>query len=108
MKIYNKLVRDRIPEIIEAEGKKATVRVLDEVEYRKALLEKLVEEAQEAHVTRGDSNELAKEIGDVLEVVDALVSAFGLDRNGIEELKKNRREKRGGFKKKLFLESAEE
>jgi len=40
MKIYNKLVRDRIPEIIEAEGKRVTVRVLDEAEYRKALLEK--------------------------------------------------------------------
>lgn len=108
MKIYNKLVRDRIPEIIEAEGKKATVRVLDEAEYRKALLEKLVEEAREAVAANGDPKELAKEIGDVLEVVDALAVAFGLDRNQIEELKRDRRERRGGFAKKLFLESAED
>ena len=107
MKTYNKLVRDRIPEIIEADGEKPTVRVLGESEYKTALLEKLVEEAREAVATNGDPKELAKEIGDVLEVVDAMVGAFGLDLSQIEEVKKKRREARGGFEKRLFLESTE-
>lgn len=108
MKIYNKLVRDRIPEIIEAEGKKATVRVLEGGEYKQALLEKLVEEAREAVAANSDPKELSKEIGDVLEVIDAVVAEFGLDRGQVEELRRKRREDRGGFEKKLLLESAEE
>ena len=106
MKTYNKLVRDRIPEIIEADGETPKVRILGEAEYKTALLEKLVEEAREALATNGDPKELAKEIGDVLEVVDATVEAYGLDRSQIEEIKKKRRESRGGFEKRLFLESA--
>ena len=50
---YNKLVRDRIPEIIGSRGDHAVIRVLDEAAYRDALLAKLVEEAQEAIGARG-------------------------------------------------------
>jgi len=107
MKVYNKLVRDRIPEIIEADGEKPNVRVLGEAEYKTALLEKLVEEAQETLAAKGDPKELVKEIGDVLEVVDAMIEAFGLDRAQVEELKGKRKSDRGGFEKRLFLESAE-
>jgi len=106
MKVYNKLVRDRIPEIIEADGKTPKVRVLDGSEYKTALLEKLVEEAREALAASGDPKELAREIGDVLEVVDAMIEAFGLDRTRVEELRRGRKESRGGFEKRLFLESA--
>jgi predicted house-cleaning noncanonical NTP pyrophosphatase (MazG superfamily) len=105
MKTYNKLVRDRIPEIIEADGKKPKVRVLSEVEYKTALLEKLVEESREVLATAGEKKELIKEIGDVLEVIDALVEAYDLDKSQIEELKAKRRRERGGFEKRLFLES---
>jgi predicted house-cleaning noncanonical NTP pyrophosphatase (MazG superfamily) len=107
MKTYNKLVRDRIPEIIEADGETPKVRILGEAEYKAALLEKLVEEAREALATSGDPKELSKEIGDVLEVIDAMIEAFGLDRSQIGELKRRRKELRGGFSKKIFLESAE-
>ncbi len=105
MKIYNKLVRDRIPEIIEADGKTPKVRILSEAEYKTSLLEKLVEEAKEALATKGDQKELAKEIGDIQEVIDASVEAFKLDRSQIETLKQKRKTDRGGFEKKLFLES---
>ena len=104
MKTYNKLVRDKIPEIIEADGEMPKVRILGEAEYKVALLEKLVEESREAMAAKGDPKELSKEIGDVLEVIDATIEAFGLDRSRIEESKQKRKESRGGFEKRLFLE----
>jgi predicted house-cleaning noncanonical NTP pyrophosphatase (MazG superfamily) len=78
---------------------------LDEADYKVALLEKLVEEAREVLGTVGEKKELVREIGDVLEVVDALVEAYGLERSQIEELKVRRAKERGAFKKRLFLES---
>ena len=107
MKTYNKLVRDKIPDIIEADGETPKVRILNEAEYKTALLEKLVEEAREALAANRDPKELVKEIGDVLEVIDAIVEAFGLDPSQIENLKMKRKNDRGGFEKRLFLESAE-
>jgi predicted house-cleaning noncanonical NTP pyrophosphatase (MazG superfamily) len=107
IKIYNKLVRDKIPEIIEADGEEPKVRILSESDYRKALLEKLVEESREALETGGDPEKLAMEIGDVLEVVDATVKAHHLNWGQIEEARRKRREGRGGFEKRLFLESTE-
>jgi len=107
MKVYNKLVRDKIPGIITQDGQKANFRILDDEAYGQALLEKLVEEAQEAFETKGEKQSLVKEISDVLEVIDSLVSAFALNKGEIEKLKVSRKESRGGFDKKLFLESVE-
>ncbi len=75
-KVYHKLVRDRIPEIIEEEGKAFEVRVLDEAAYRDALRQKVVEEARE--IADAPEEELAKEIGDLYEVLEAVVAAYGL------------------------------
>ncbi len=104
-KHFDKLVRDRIPEIIAAEGERANIRTLTDEEFAKALAAKLVEEAQEAVKAVGDRTELTKEIGDVLEVIDAMVTHFGLERAAIERAKTRRRQERGGFTKKIFLES---
>lgn len=106
MKVYNKLVRDKIPEIIARDGQKANIRILNSEECRQALLAKLVEEAKEASEA-SSQKDLAKEIGDVLEVIDSLILAFGLRREEIEKLKAERKESRGGFDKKIFLESTE-
>jgi predicted house-cleaning noncanonical NTP pyrophosphatase (MazG superfamily) len=62
---YRKLVRDRIPEIIRADGHKAVTHVLDEESYRAALLEKLIEEAHEAR--QAPATQLAAELADVFE-----------------------------------------
>lgn len=105
LKTYNKLIRDRIPEIIAAKGEKAVTRILDDEEFAKALAAKLVEEAQETEKAIGDRAELTKEIGDVMEVIDAMVSHFGLNREEIERVKAKRLAERGGFEKKIFLES---
>jgi predicted house-cleaning noncanonical NTP pyrophosphatase (MazG superfamily) len=73
---YNKLVRDRIPEIIGSRGDRAVTRVLDEAGYQNVLLTKLVEEAQEASGARAE--ELPAELADVLEVLQALAKTLGM------------------------------
>jgi predicted house-cleaning noncanonical NTP pyrophosphatase (MazG superfamily) len=108
MKIYNKLVRDRIPEIMRANGAKPKARILaNDDEYRSALLEKLVEEAKETLGAKGGLAELVKEIGDVTEVISAIVEAYKLDWNVIEDVRGERLKSRGGFEMRIFLESEE-
>ncbi len=106
-KIHDKLVRDKIPEIIEKTGKKYEVRTLDNEEYKKELLKKIVEEAEEVLGANPDKKELTKELGDVLEVIDHLIDTFDLNKDEIEKVKRERKESRGGFDKKLFLEYTE-
>lgn len=98
---HNKLVRDRIPEIIAAEGRQCGTQIMSDDEYRRALLSKLVEEAQE--VAAADRDELVKEIADLYDVIDALLSAFDLDETRIREVQKKRRDERGGFEQRLKL-----
>jgi len=107
MTTYNKLVRDRIPEIIKNDGQIPKTRIMDDKEYRSELLKKIVEEAQEVAATEGNKKELIKELGDVLEVVDAIAMANGLDGHEIARVKNDRRSSRGGFEKRIFLESAD-
>ena len=76
-------------------------------EYKKALLQKLVEEAGEVGEASSDE-EMMKEIGDVNEVILALISAFELDESEIEALRVMRKNERGGFEKHVFLESVVE
>lgn len=102
---YNKLIRDKIPEIIAAKGETAIIRTLTDDEFAKALVAKLVEEATEAQAAGDDRAELTKEIGDILEVIDAMVAHFGLDHDEIDRIKAKRKAERGGFERKIFLES---
>jgi predicted house-cleaning noncanonical NTP pyrophosphatase (MazG superfamily) len=106
-KEYNKLIRDKISEIIKQNGSNLKTRILDDEEYKKELLRKIVEEAQEVLETNGDKKELTKEIGDVLEVINYLTDAFELDKQEVEKIRKERKDSRGGFDKKIFLEYTE-
>lgn len=100
---HRKLVRDRIPEIIAAEGRPPVTRVLDQAAYRQALLDKLVEEAAEAaHASAAD---LPGELADVLEVLRALTAAAGISWEQLLALADDKRTRRGGFAGKIFLES---
>jgi predicted house-cleaning noncanonical NTP pyrophosphatase (MazG superfamily) len=103
---YNKLVRDRIPEIIGSRGDRAVTRVLDDTAYRNALLAKLVEEAQEASGARAE--ELPDELADVLEVLQALAEALGMTWEQLLALAADKRAQRGGFEGRLFLEYIEQ
>ncbi len=102
---YRKLVRDRIPEIIQAEGRHPVTRVLDDASYRAALLAKLAEEAREAsHAAAAD---LPGELADVLEVLRALTAAAGMSWTQLLALADDKRSRRGGFAERIFLESVE-
>lgn len=92
---YDKLNRDRIPEIVAAGGKRAQVETMDESEFRRALLQKLIEEATEAQ--NATPEELATELADLLEVLDAVFVAFGLSESKVSAVQAKRREERGGF-----------
>ncbi len=77
LKHYNKLVRDRIPEIIQTAGQPYAVEVMSDEAYNLALREKLVEEAQEAAATNPEN--LITELADLYEVMDTLMAAYGID-----------------------------
>ncbi len=100
--IYNKLVRDNIPEIIANNGGKAEIRILSHEEYGKYLEMKLDEEAGEYHREKN-----AEELADILEVVYALAASIGCSREELEEIYRKKRNARGGFEKKILLISSE-
>ena len=102
MKIYNKLVRDKIPEIIEADGKECKTHILSNDEYIAALEAKLNEEVAEY---QADKN--LEEMADVLEVLQAICLARGYSLAELEAMRTKKAEKRGGFKEKIFLEYVE-
>ena len=102
VKIYNKLVRDRIPEIIEKDGRKAKTKILDDEEYRKQLNKKLQEEVKEY---LEDNN--VEELADIVEVVYGILNSMNVTIDEFEKVRKNKKEKNGGFEKKIYLEEAE-
>lgn len=102
---FGKLVRDRIPEIIAANGETAIVRTLDEAEFSRALLDKLSEEVGEVKEATG--KQILTELADVLEVLHAIARTQGLSFDAVIEEQTRRREKRGGFEKKIYLEATE-
>jgi predicted house-cleaning noncanonical NTP pyrophosphatase (MazG superfamily) len=102
--VYNKLVRDRIPEIIAADGHTPAVRVLAEAEYRQALLAKLGEEALELAAASSEEEHLG-ELADLQEVVNALTESYGFSPNRVQDAAAKKRRARGGFRRQLFLES---
>jgi predicted house-cleaning noncanonical NTP pyrophosphatase (MazG superfamily) len=95
---YDKLVRDRIPEIIESDGKTAEIEILDDREYRRCLDEKLGEELNE-YLESGKLEELA----DIMEVIYALVDLEGTSRDEFERIRAEKEADRGGFSKRFFL-----
>jgi len=105
MPTYNKLVRDRIPEIIRQDGRTCEIETMGEKEYIVALQEKLVEQAQEA--AKVDRDRLVTELADLYEVIDALRAAMDIDRETVAGMQAQRREERGGFRKRIRLVWAE-
>ena len=103
MKIYNKLVRDRIPEIIKNNGEICKTRVLSDEEYLAELNKKLAEESKE-YLESGEIEELA----DLEEVVRAILDVKKCSQKEFEKVRVAKVEKCGAFKKKIFLESVED
>lgn len=96
---YNKLVRDKIPEIIKQKGEIPFTHISNDEEYEKKLKEKLKEEVDEFIK---DSSE--EEMSDILEVIDAINELKGWDMKNIVDIKNKKRDNRGGFKSKIILD----
>lgn len=96
---YNKLVRDKIPAIIEGDGRKAVTRIAPEEEFLQKLGEKLLEESEE-FLQSGKAEELA----DVLEAIYAICSLKKISLGQLEEIRKRKATERGGFSKGIILE----
>src|ERR1700722_11408316 len=99
---YHKLVRDGIPRIIEADGGQPVTRVLDQAGYLAALRAKLVEEAEEAR--SAPDRQLGSELADVLEVLRALAAAHDMSWEDVVAEAARKRDERGGFDERIFLE----
>ena len=98
MTVYNKLVRDRIPELIRAQGETPHTRILEQEEYTAHLEAKLDEEVAEFHRDRN-----LEELADILEVVYALAEDLGHTRQELEAVYDHKHEDRGGFRDRVFL-----
>lgn len=98
-KIYNKLVRDFIPEIIKASGNSCTTHIAQDEEYKKELQKKLREEVKEFL-----DEPCEEEIADVLEVLEGLIELYGFDMDRIRNIKTKKKEERGGFEERIMLE----
>jgi len=96
--VYNKLVRDRIPEIITSSGKTCTTRILRSDEYQKMLDKKLQEELGE-YLESSSVEELA----DLLEVLEAAAKARGCSVEELHRIRDEKRIARGGFNNRIFL-----
>ena len=100
---YNKLVRDRIPEIIEASGRTCVTQILSDEDYLRMLDAKLDEELAEYHA---DQN--IEELADLMEVIRACAVARGYSLEQLEQVRAEKAAARGGFEKKILLKEAED
>lgn len=95
---YNKLVRDRIPEIIASDGKTCVCETLSDEDYLRLLDAKLTEELSEYQESRS-----LEELADLLEVLRAVAKARGWTWEELEQARQDKAAKRGGFEKKIVL-----
>ena len=103
MKSYSKLVRDRIPEIIEARGKICIWEELSDSAYLDCLDKKLNEELAEYQESKS-----LEELADLFEVMQAVVKARGWTWEELEQVRKDKATERGRFEKKILLKEVYE
>lgn len=96
--VYNKLVRDKIPEIILSNGKTPVLRTATVEEVGKLLHLKLVEELEEFHDSPNE-----EELADLLEVIEAMAREYRLDMDKVMEAKAKKKDSRGGFQHRIVL-----
>lgn len=96
---YQKLVRDRIPEIIQSKGERPIVHFADSIEYEGALVNKLFEEAREFQ-----DSKTPEELADLLEVIYALANMKGVSIPGLDDIRQAKNAERGGFQNRIILD----
>ena len=102
-KVYTKLVRDKIPEIIKNNNEEPIIRILNNEEYKTELEKKLLEEYNEV-IKSSNKEERLEELADMIEVISSLAKLEDSTLEEIAEIAKVKKEKRGGFDNKIFLE----
>ena len=102
-KTYHKLVRDRIPEINQSDGKICVCETLSDEDYISLLDQKLDEELAEYQESKS-----LEELADLLEVIQAVVKARGWTVEELEQVRAEKATKRGGFEKKILLKEVQE
>ena len=101
-RIYNKLVRDNIPEIIKQKGEETIIKILNDDEYKKELENKLIEEYKEVINSSGEDR--CEELADMIEVIRCLAELENKKIEDIINIADNKSLKRGAFKNKIYLE----
>ena len=101
--MYNKLVRDKIPEIIEVSGKTCETEILSNEEYLQMLDKKMDEELTEYHQEQN-----IEDLADLLEVLYATAKAKGYSIEELDHVRVEKQKARGGFDKKILLISVAE
>jgi len=107
MPVYNKLVRDLIPQVIEKSGSKFTTRTLDPSEHLTEIKKKLYEEVQEFQETMNHQDAL-EELADILELIHAALPIHEATYEDLEKIRISKKEKRGGFEKGIYLIEVED
>ena len=102
MPIHNKLVRDKIPQIIKESGKSPITKILNEKEYITELRKKSQEELQE-YLSAETDQEALEELADLLEIIHALAKVHGSTIEEVDKIRDEKAAKRGGFTDKVFL-----
>ena len=101
-KKYNKVVRDKIPEIIADSGKKYNLKQLDDESFLAKIEKKLIEEVNEYSESKD-----VEELADLLEVIYRISELRGVNSDELDEIRKDKAKKRGIFANNLFLIDAE-
>ncbi|MGE7934008.1 nucleoside triphosphate pyrophosphohydrolase [Viridibacillus arvi] len=102
MPTYNKLVRDLIPQVIEKSGKECTTRILAPKEYLTELKIKMLEEALEFKESE-EQKDSVEELADILELVHASLTVYGVSFEELEQIRLSKKEERGGFSEGIYL-----
>ncbi|MFT9816193.1 phosphoribosyl-ATP pyrophosphohydrolase [Lysinibacillus sp. NPDC056185] len=102
MPIYNKLVRDLIPQVIEEEGKTCSIRVLEQGEHLEEIKVKMQEEALE-FLEAASPKEAVEELADILELVHTAIQMYDVSYEQLEQICTQKKSQRGGFSKGIYL-----
>ncbi|WP_270340714.1 nucleoside triphosphate pyrophosphohydrolase [Bacillus mobilis] len=102
MPTYNKLIRDKIPQIIKANGKTPTTRILPEEEYIKEICKKTEEELTE-YLEADTKEHKLEELSDLLELINALAEHEGTTLEEIDKIRRKKAKERGGFQNRIYL-----
>lgn len=107
MKVYNKLIRDRIPEIIKKDGNTADIIILSDEAFKQAIKEKLIEEATEVLIA-DNRDEVVNELADLQEVIDTIKQIYNISTLEVNTSQAIKALNRGKFEKRLYLKSVKE